>query len=304
MVVADRGVAGVDIDGDAGTNPSRRWFAGRRAAFGTMHGKERVVAPLLREALGIEVLVPSGFDSDRFGTFTRDVPRAGSQLEAARRKALAAMDASGLDLGIASEGSFGPHPAVPFVPADLELVVLVDRANGLEIVGHHVTTEAMFGHASVGAVDEAVAFAKSVGFPDHALVVRRGPDDPRDLAKGVGDETSLRAAVARLLAASSDGRVFVESDLRAHRNPTRMAVIAEATRALVDTVRRCCPACGVPGFEVVERRPGLPCAWCRLPTDLTLALVYACRRCGHRAERGRDDGRDRANSGECPNCNP
>lgn len=304
MVKAGQDVAGGVPVGDAETLPTERWFRGRSAALGTMHGKERAIAPPLRDRLGVDVVVPPGFDSDRFGTFTRDVPRVGNQLEAARLKALAAMETAGLDLGVASEGSFGPHPVMPFVPADLELVVLVDRANGLEIVGRHLTTDAVFGHAWVAGAEEAVDFAKTVGFPDHTLVVRRDPDDPRGLVKGIADEGSLRATVERLLAASTDGRVFLESDLRAHRNPTRMAAIAEAARALAATARRGCPACGAPGFEVVDRRPGLPCAWCRLPTDLTLALVYGCQRCDHRAEAGRPDGREQAKPAECPNCNP
>lgn len=304
MLKAGRDVAGGVSDGDTEMLPPEHWFRGRRAALGTMHGKERVIAPALRDRLGVEIVVPPGFDSDRFGTFTREIPRAGSQLEAARRKALAAMATAGLDLGIASEGSFGPHPAMPFAAADLELVVLVDRANGLEIVGRHLATDAAFGHAWVAGAEEAVGFARSVGFPDHGLVVRRDPADPRDLAKGIADEASLRVAVERLLAASADGRVFLESDLRAHRNPTRMAAIAEAARALVATARRGCPTCGAPGFEVVDRRLGLPCAWCRLPTDLTLALVYGCQRCGHRVEARRPDGREQAKPGECPNCNP
>ena len=61
-------------------------FAGRTLVVATMHGKERVIAPLLEERLGVRCVVPAGFDTDRYGTFTRDVARAGDQLEAAREK--------------------------------------------------------------------------------------------------------------------------------------------------------------------------------------------------------------------------
>jgi hypothetical protein len=44
-------------------------------------------------------------------------------------------------VGIASEGSFGPHPSLPFAALDRELVLLIDRETGLELVGHHATID-------------------------------------------------------------------------------------------------------------------------------------------------------------------
>ena len=53
------------------------YVRGRTAVPGTKHGKEQVIAPLLDEHLGVRVVVPDGFDTDRFGTFTSDVDHAG-----------------------------------------------------------------------------------------------------------------------------------------------------------------------------------------------------------------------------------
>ncbi|NHB77752.1 hypothetical protein [Rhodobacter calidifons] len=61
-----------------------------RVALGTMHGKAAAIAPPLAR-LGIAVVVPEGLDTDRFGTFTGEVPRAGGMVEAARAKALSTM---------------------------------------------------------------------------------------------------------------------------------------------------------------------------------------------------------------------
>ncbi|MBM3504468.1 MAG: hypothetical protein FJX65_11400 [Alphaproteobacteria bacterium] len=59
----------------------------RRAVLATMHGKERVFARPLRVALGLELVVPEGLDTDRLGTFSGEVERVGSPWEVAIRKA-------------------------------------------------------------------------------------------------------------------------------------------------------------------------------------------------------------------------
>ncbi len=280
------------------------YFRVRTAVLGTRHGKEQVIAPLLDEHLGIRVVVPDGFDTDPFGTFTRDVHRAGNQLEAARRKAEAAMDRTGHPIGLASEGSFGPHPAVAMLPANLELVVLLDRQHDLEIVGRHVSTCVVVGHDAVRSVEEALDWAARADFPEHGVVVRRGADDARGMRKGITDEAALVDAVKRLLRKPFVRSVFLETDLRAHVNPTRMAAIREAARDLVANAKRHCPACGRPGFAVDEVKPGLPCAWCGLPTSATLAHVYRCPTCDHAAVERHPHGADIADPGQCPFCNP
>ncbi|MFM9107438.1 MAG: DUF6671 family protein [Chloroflexota bacterium] len=277
-------------------------FSGRRAAFGTMHGKERVVAPALAGGLGIAVAVPEGLDTDRFGTFTRDIARAGDQIAAARAKAAAAMDLLGLDLGLASEGSFGPHPAVPWMQANLEVLLLVDRREGIEVVGRHLTTEVAAAGAWAASPGEAAAWAAQAGFPAHALVVRPDPDEPGGIVKGIADAVSLEGEVVRLLA--SRPRVWLETDLRADRNPTRMQAIAAAAADLVACARVRCPGCAAPGFAASGTVPGLPCGWCGAPTELALAVVRTCARCGASREEPRDDGRSHADPGECPYCNP
>ncbi len=70
-------------------------LAGQTIVLLTRHGKERVMAPTLESALGCRIEVVDGFDTDQLGTFTREIPRAGTQLEAARRKARIGMELSG-----------------------------------------------------------------------------------------------------------------------------------------------------------------------------------------------------------------
>jgi hypothetical protein len=118
-----------------------------RAVLATMHGKERVIAPILSQELGIQVAVAEGVDTDTFGTFTRDIGRTGNQRETALRKARAGLAADPLaGIGIASEGSFFAHPHVPFVPVAREIVLFLDRHGGLELVGQDESVETNYGH--------------------------------------------------------------------------------------------------------------------------------------------------------------
>jgi len=113
-------------------------YAGRIASLGTKHDKERAVERAFRFALGLDVMVPADLDTDLLGTFSGEVPRTGTALEVCERKARLAMTSAGLPLGIANEGSFGPHPYIPFIPAGLEVMTFIDDGRGL------VGTESLF----------------------------------------------------------------------------------------------------------------------------------------------------------------
>jgi ribosomal protein S27AE len=282
------------------------WFAGRLATIATMHRKEQVIAPALETELGLTCQVPSNFNTDAFGTFTRDVDRSGDQRTTARRKAEAALDLTGTTLAIASEGSFGPHPQIPFMPCNREVVLLLDQQHGLEIVGEYLSTDTNYRAEVIASVEAALAFAQSVGFPHHGLVVMPQPQDnaPDSIFKGITQDADLIAAVETLLVQSPQGRIHIETDMRAMHNPKRMQAIARATADLIATACRLCPACGTPGFALVERQPGLRCGDCGTPTLLIRALVYHCDRCDHTETQPDPDAPTAADPGYCPYCNP
>lgn len=265
-------------------------FKNRVAVLATMHGKEAAIAPILESELGLTIQVPSDFDTDRFGTFTREIARSGDQVEAARKKASAALEFVGGDLAISSEGSFAPHPAFPMLPCDREIVLLIDTLNNLEIIGESISTETNFNHRNVSNYDEAYQFALKVGFPEHKLVVI----DQEKILKGIGDFEQLKAAV-------SGGKVHIETDMRAMNNPTRMNAIAQATRNLVEKLKQCCPNCSTPGFTVSEIKRGLPCSWCGSPTDMVLAQLYRCQKCGFEQNQRSEQ---KADPMYCFYCNP
>jgi hypothetical protein len=93
-----------------------RFYEGRPVAFLTQHGKQDLVRGPLETALGCRLVHTDAHDTDQLGTFTRELTRAGSQLDAARKKATLGMALTGTSVGMASEGSFGPDPFGAFMP--------------------------------------------------------------------------------------------------------------------------------------------------------------------------------------------
>jgi len=277
-------------------------YSGCQVAFLTQHGKEKVIAPVMEPGLGCVIEHVVGFDTDQLGTFTRETPRPGSQLDAARRKARKGMELAGLPVGLASEGSFGPDPYTGMFPWNVELLVWIDDHLGIEVVGM-AQGAARSGHLQTGDWAEVEDFAAREGFPQHQLVLRpEGPDDPR-IHKGIADRQWLEACFKECIAMARNQQVFVETDLRAHANPSRMRHIEQAATDLLARIQSCCPACDTPGYWVTERQPGLPCGACGLPTTSYRSEVWTCSPCRHQSVKARTDCTV-AEPRHCARCNP
>ena len=100
-----------------------------------MHGKERVIAPVLEQALGCRVFCVGGFDTDTLGSFSRETPRLTSALATCRRKAEVGMGLACTSLGLASEGTFNNDPWSGLLPWNVEILVFIDHTHGREVVG-------------------------------------------------------------------------------------------------------------------------------------------------------------------------
>jgi len=278
---------------------------GRSVSLATCHGKERALARPFRAALGLELVVAEAFNTDSLGSFSGEIARPSDGPTTCRLKAEAGMAATGLSLGLASEGSFGPHPAIPFLPVGQEWMTFIDREQGLVISEQLLAPRTNFNHCRVGAHTALAPWLEQVGFPSHALIVRPNQGEGAiPVRKGLQTSSALQTAIAEARCASADGLALVETDMRAHLNPTRMAAIRALAFRLVRRIARACPACGSPGFGRVELRLGLPCHWCGLATELVEAEVFGCIRCDHRQELPRRDGLQAADPGHCLSCNP
>jgi len=271
-----------------------------------MHKKEDAIAPILESELGVQARVPNNFNTDIFGTFTRDIARPADQIATARLKAKKALEITGETVAIASEGSFAPHPDLPFIASNREIVVFIDLLHELEIIGQEISTETNFNSQSVRTIEEAELFARKIGFPEHGLVVMLDAKSSNsdEIFKGITTEEQLRESVTFALSKSSIGTVHIETDMRALYNPTRMQNIAKATRNLINKISQICPNCTCPGFDVIEQRRGLPCGLCRLPTSAIRSIIYQCQKCSFQQEKLFPHGVTTADPAQCMYCNP
>jgi len=278
-------------------------FGDRLVVIATMHRKELAIAPILQASLGVRVTVPQDFDSDLFGTFTRDIDRPANQIETAELKARKALELIDADLAIASEGSFFPHPMLG-IPFNREIVFLLDQKHNFYVYGEFLSTDTNFRHQEISSYEQAYEFALKVGFPDHAIVLM---PDARTSAKeaiykGITSEDLLKESVHELLKKSS--QIHIETDMRSLYNPTRMNNIAKATEELVRKLQQLCPRCNFVNFDVVKKIKGLPCELCGFPTQVTRAHVYQCDRCHFQQEVLFPDEIQTADPMYCAYCNP
>ena len=277
----------------------------RTIAFATMHQKQRAVAKPFGRWLGSSVVVPNGIDTDRFGTFTGEVPRGGTMLDAARAKAKAAMAATGLPFGLGSEGSFGPDPAVPFVPRGIELLLFIDGQREFEVVEILQARRTNYQHRDYHSGDDIGAFLRNVDFPRHAIVVTLDPPcDAFSPIKGILTWVALETALTAAADRAAGRRIQIATDMRAHVNPTRMAAIRAASTRLARRLATLCLACGTPGFGVVGVKRGAPCAWCYAPTDVAVAEVRGCAKCDFKTTTRLKRAPDYVDPGSCRHCNP
>ncbi|MHB8188771.1 MAG: DUF6671 family protein, partial [Dermatophilaceae bacterium] len=278
-------------------------YAGRTAVLSTKHDKLPLIGPPLERAVGLRVEAVA-VDTDTLGTFTGDIPRLGSPLDTAIAKARLGMSATGQDLGIASEGSIGPHPALPFVIADRELVVLVDDSAGIVVWETHSSWDIVTATTTVRPGESLEAFITQAGFPTHQLIVRPNSGHAQPIYKGVTSLGDLATAISECASVATDGFARVETDLRAHACPSRRTVIADAAERLACRIAARCPACGAPGWGRIDVLLGVPCAWCGTDIARPRAEIDGCPACEHRETRPVISSETRADPGECPICNP
>ena len=133
--------------------------------------------------MGVQCIAGNNLNTDLFGTFSGEIERKQTPIEAAINKCTATMQLYNCDLAVASEGSFGPHTSIFFAPADEEFMVLMDTLNGLKIVTRHISTNTNFSGKEISNEDELLSFADIIGFPAHGIILKNDTTENKCIIK-------------------------------------------------------------------------------------------------------------------------
>ena len=270
-----------------------------KAAVGvaSMHGKESQIIQGFKDLLDWEI-VAVDIDTDSFGTFAGEVPRPLSPKETARAKCLAGLEASGLSRMIASEGTFSPHPMMPLLTLNTELLFYVDKENDIELSQSYSTTEVVAFREKITQETDIEKLARLADLPNHALILRSDAEPVKVYAKGIRTLGELQESIPGEL----DSKLIVETDFRAMVNPSRQRSIIECAKLLAEKLSSNCPECQSIGWGVVEYERGLPCGDCGSRANREIsAEVLGCPKCDFREKRLIDGFASAAN---CDFCNP
>jgi hypothetical protein len=281
-------------------------YAGNCVILTTKHSKSIAIAPPFQDKLEARIL-ENVVDTDQLGTFSGEIPREGNALECARRKCEWSLENLGdkVEFALASEGSFGPHPFIPFLPCDREILYFIDRKNGFHLHLSHLSEKTNYRMETINSLEALHKFAEVAQFPSHALILR--PNDSKTktpIFKGINSEAELKEAFIESRKYSLDGKVWIETDMRAHFNPTRMNVIRELAENMAQRLSTHCPTCDTPGFGKVRVETGLPCKWCGLETEMIKYEVFGCTRCNYLETNERPNSLQQAEPANCQYCNP
>jgi len=277
-------------------------FLNRNLVIATMHEKEQVIAPILESELGVQCSIFSDLNTDILGTFTGETERISDPISTVRAKCMLVFEQSNADLAVASEGSFGAHPDIFFAKANEEIVMFKDRKLGLEIVGKVLTTDTNFDGKEIQSIKELRDFADTALFPSHGLIMRPFQNSKENITKGIRNYETLERTFETYI--SQHGAAWVETDMRAMHNPTRMEVIRKATINLIEHIESLCPVCETPGFVARQTNLGLPCSLCSRPSKSVLSIHFACSACSYSENRPRPDDKSHEDPMYCDFCNP
>lgn len=272
----------------------------------TKHSKAIAIAPPVFDIVGASV-IEYVVDTDLLGTFSGEIDRQGSALECAKQKVELSLNKLGseVEYALASEGSFGPHPFMPFIPCDHEILYFIDKKHGFHLHLSHLSEKTNYQMKALDSWEELKIFASQTLFPSHALILRTNNIETKHpIFKGINTWHELEESFKASLKLSDKKKVWVETDMRAHMNPSRMEVIGELGTKLAQRLATYCPSCLAPGWGKIRVAKGLECSWCGEKTENIKNEIFGCTKCEFEETRERVDGLNQADPVHCQNCNP
>ena len=279
-------------------------YAGSSIVLTTMHAKSIAIAPSFLNLLGAEV-IECQMDTDKLGTFSGEIQRNGTALDCARIKCELGMNFTDAQYGLSSEGSFGPHPYIPFLSCDYEILYFIDRQRDFHFHLSTFSEKTNYNMQSVDSIEELLKFSEKVVFPSHALIIRPdNKDNKNHIIKGINGIDMLHQAFSDTIKHSTTGKIWVETDMRAHMNPSRMKVIQELADDFAKRLLVLCTTCQTPGWGKIGVKKGLQCNWCGDETELIKSEIYGCVKCDCREDLRPSHGLVKADPQHCSSCNP
>jgi hypothetical protein len=276
-------------------------FENRDLLIITKHGKEEVIRPIFNKEFKVNIITSKYFDTDTLGTFSGEIHRTDNALITLRKKCILGMKAEKNDLSIATEGSFGSHPEIFFLPAHEELMMLKDLKNDIEIVERTLVTDTNFSNEKILNAESLRKFAMKIGFPKAGIILKFKNDSELNILKDICDWKTLKETYQKL---KNKYDCDVETDMRAMRNPKRLKVISSLTKRLIKKINTLCPNCQAPGFGIVSAERGLPCENCHFGTKSILYHLHGCQKCNYLEKRMFPYDKKFENPMYCDYCNP
>jgi hypothetical protein len=274
----------------------------RQVVVATKHQKDAILSNVLSDALQWEFLPTPTIDTDQLGTFSGEIPRHLSPLEAAKAKIALLPANTNATIFIANEGTFTAHPQIPFLTANIELIYVYDNLNNWEFHIYHIDTEHTAFEQAFTQTAEALQIAEENGFPQQAMIITLKKNEViQTVCKGLQTPTDLQEALRTVEQYDETYEKIISADLRAMYNPTRQKVIQRTAEKLLQALQTVCPQCNTPAFLPNETEKGLPCEWCGNPTDLVIKEISSCKSCAYTVTKTHTH---KANPMYCMYCNP
>jgi len=279
-------------------------FRHARFTFATNHAKSIAAIESFATILNSEI-IEMPINSDTVGTFSGEVERPGTMLDALRAKVILAQKQSTERFILVSEGSFGPASGIGFLAQDHELLMAYDTETNVEVLESTISLKTNFFNQIVSNWSALTLFLDRINFGSHGLILYPDKDPTcQTIFKGITHPVEARAALELCLENSQTGTVTALADMRASFNPTRMECIKQCATKLANRLNTTCPSCKSGGFGLVDTVAGLPCSRCQLPTRLLLQEKHQCPFCSEVSLVPRADGATSADPGSCEWCNP
>lgn len=212
----------------------RKSFSGRKLVIVSSHGEEIYLRPVLEETTGAEIMIITDPELNRPGSVAGDAVTGLGLLETARARCRAVAQMTGESLVMASQGGFGAHPTLGFSPVNEELLLLADFNLDAEYTYKLFSSETNIASNQYYDIQDALFFASMARFPSHGLTVRQAKNDFSEIHKDQKTWNELRNSISYFL--NRQGKVFLETDMRASMNPSRGRLIRDVAKRLFETV--------------------------------------------------------------------